>query len=97
MIMLRRLRIGHWLGVWVHFVCIILLLGTLLGAFLHWLIGSLFFESPEASYLFAMGAQNGFFYSGVWAGGLAIVLCFIRGHRENNCQRNQVEREDARP
>jgi hypothetical protein len=87
--MLRRLRIGHWLGSWFYFVSIILLIGTVVGALLHGLIGLLIFESPHVPYLLARGAQNGFFYSGVWAGGLGIVLCFVRGHRENQRKRQQ--------
>jgi hypothetical protein len=88
-VMLRRMRIGHWLGSWIYFVSIILLVGTTVGATLHLLIGLLIFESPSPGYLLARGAQNGFFYSGVWAGGLGIVLCFVRGHRENQRKRQQ--------
>lgn len=85
--MFRRLRIFHWLGSWVYFVSIVLLIGTVVGSLLHLLIGSLIFESPNPKYLLAIGAQNGFFYSGVWAGGLGLVLCFVRGHRENKRSR----------
>ncbi len=87
--MLRRMRIGHWIGSWFYFVSIILLIGTVIGALLHGAIGLLIFESPQFSYLLARGAQNGFFYSGVWAGGLGIVLCFVRGHRENQRKMQQ--------
>ena len=73
-----------------YYVFIILFIGTLVGTTSHLAIGWLIFDRPDPQFLLARGALNGFFYSGIWAGGISIVLCFMRGHRE------RIERDKMR-
>lgn len=39
-------------------------------------------DAPDYTYLAALGFLHGLKYGSVWAGGLAIVLCAMRAHRE---------------
>lgn len=81
--MIKILKIcAYWSAHLLCYTALILSLGTVVGACLFPLLGPLFVDSP----LFALmkkGAWTGFRYAGVWAGGTAIVLCFIKGNRIN--------------
>ena len=72
----------RWLITWVYFVVVICFVGSVLGVLSHSLFGLLFLESPDFEYLAAFGFTNGLRYGGVWAGGLAIVLCVMRARKE---------------
>jgi hypothetical protein len=39
-------------------------------------------DAPDYGYQAAFGFSNGLRYGGVWAGGLAIVLCVMRARKE---------------
>lgn len=74
-------RIAYWL---IHFVCfvgVILAIGSIIGAFFYVVFGNSFTEY-SVSILFKKGLWAGFRYAGVWAVGLAIVLCFLKGARK---------------
>jgi len=80
----RLSTVFHWIGCLCYYVFVILLMGTLIGALSHLAIGWLIIDRPDPIFFLARGALNGFYYSGIWAGGVSIVLCFMRGHRERS-------------
>lgn len=72
---------AYWLTFFLYYTAIILTVGTLAGACLFPLLGPLFVDSPFLA-LMKKGAWIGFRYAGVWAGGTAIILCFIKGAKQ---------------
>ena len=81
--MLNILRqIIRWFFIWLCFVLIICLAGAFIGVVTHLLFGLIFIDTPDYVYQAAFGFSNGLRYGGVWAGGLAIVLCVIRARKE---------------
>lgn len=72
----------RWLFTWIYYVAIICFVGAILGVLTHVVLGPLFVEQVDFGYLAAFGFMNGLKYGGVWAGGLAIVLCVIRARQE---------------
>lgn len=85
-------QIGRWLFTWVYFVLIICFIGAVLGVVSHVALGPVFLDEPDFGYLAAFGFSNGIRYGGVWAGGLAIVLCVIRARKEYLQRHGEVER-----
>lgn len=75
-------QIIRWLFTWLYFVLLICFLGALFGVVSHMLFGLIFLDGPDYGYLAAFGFSNGLRYGGVWAGGMAIVLCVIRARKE---------------
>lgn len=81
--MLKILKvICRWFMDWLYFVCLVCFAGATLGTVSHVLFGLCFFETPDYGHLSALGFLHGLKYSSLWAGGLAIVLCAMRAHRE---------------
>lgn len=72
------------LGYWMFFACVYagatVLLTAMLGAMLFALLGPLCTQYGTWV-LLKKGFWTGAHYGGVWAGGLAIVLCVMRKHR----------------
>ena len=60
---------------------IICLAGAFVGVVTHLLFGLIFIDTPDYGHLAAFGFSNGLRYGGVWAGGLAIVICVIRARK----------------
>ncbi len=56
--------------------------GALLGVLSHVLFGLCFMEAPDYGFLASFGLMNGLHYGGLWAGGMAIVLCVLRARKE---------------
>lgn len=80
--MLHRIRQALlWLLVWLYYVLIVCFIGAMLGVVTHLLFGFLFMDSPDYAFQAAFGFTNGIRYGGVWAGGLAIVLCVMRARK----------------
>lgn len=80
--MLRLIgQIFIWLLTWLYFVLIICFVGAMLGVVTHVLFGWFFMDGPDYGYLASFGFSNGIRYGGVWAGGLAIVLCVMRARK----------------
>jgi hypothetical protein len=75
-------QIIRWLFIWLYFVLIICFAGALMGVVTHLLFGLIFMDAPDYGYQAAFGFSNGLRYGGVWAGGLAIVLCVMRARKE---------------
>ncbi len=86
-------RSFHFLGCFVLYLSATLLIGGLVGAFLFLTIGAL--THPEAPVLdrLSRGFYDGVLYAGVWAIGLSIVLCVMRGHREHLAAKAQATEE----
>jgi len=63
---------------WLYYVCLTCFAGAMLGVATHLLFAWLFVESPDQAWYAAFGFMNGLRYAGVWAGGLAIVLCVVK-------------------
>ncbi|NCG09257.1 MAG: hypothetical protein GWO81_06780 [Verrucomicrobia bacterium] len=74
--------IFRWLIDWLYFVSCICFIGASLGVVSHLAFGLCFMDAPDYTYLAALGFLHGLKYSSLWAGGLAIVLCVMRAHRE---------------
>ncbi|QYY36846.1 hypothetical protein [Ruficoccus sp. ZRK36] len=72
----------HWLGWWAIFTFSFILSGGLLGGMVYLVAGFLGNPEHELSYRLSKGFLNGAEYFGIWAGGLSIVLCWIKAHRE---------------
>jgi hypothetical protein len=72
----------HWLGWWVIFTFSFVLAGGLIGGLLYLGVGGVLHPEHELGYRLSKGFLNGAEYFGVWAGGLGIVLCWIKAHRE---------------
>lgn len=74
--------ISAWLFTWLYFVLVVCFVGAMLGVLTHVLFGPIFVDQPDFSFLAAFGFMNGLKYGSVWAGGLAIVFCFMRARKE---------------
>jgi len=72
----------RWVAAWVYYVCWTCLIGASLGLATHMLFALLFEEAPDWGLFAAWGVTRGLKYAGVWAGGLALVLCVMRARRE---------------
>lgn len=81
---LRILRaIPYWLW-WLYvYICVTVATGALLGAAIFAAIGALTHPDLDILRRIELGLMDGFYYSGMWSGGLAIVLCVMRAHRLN--------------
>lgn len=72
----------HWIGWWAIFTFSFILAGGIIGGGIFLTIGLLTHPELETSYRLSKGFLNGAEYFGVWAGGMGIVLCWIKAHRE---------------
>lgn len=72
-----------WLIRWIGFVAVIVLTGAVLGLLLGPVFGWLSGSEGTAWQASLKGASVGARYFGVWAGGLALILCFMYGHKLN--------------
>lgn len=88
------LRPFYWLWWFIAYTIIILEIGAIAGALLFATIGALTHPQMDIILRAEMGLADGFLYAGVWAGGIAIVLCFMRAHRLNR-QRAQAQRKPS--
>ena len=81
MIFQKIAELVSWLITLLYFVCVICFLGVLIGAITHLLFALLFVKNADIVYYASLGCIHGVKYSSLWAGGIAIVLCFMRGHK----------------
>lgn len=81
-----KIKILKWIGLWLGYVGLICLVGTIGGVLTHGIYALIFSEPERYLEYLVLGMQHGFKYGGVWAGGTAIVLCCIRAHREHTEQ-----------
>jgi len=85
----------NWFVVWIYYVALTLMAGAVLGVGSHVLVGPFFVEAPEWVELAAHGFLRGVHLAGLWAGGLGIVLCFMRGARRRASAASAPETEAA--
>jgi len=85
----------YWAGVWLAITAAGLLLGIVLGALIWVTVGTLGGSERTAGRLLADGADIGMRYARVWAGGIGIVLCFVKAHERFSC-RAWLRRRSAR-
>ena len=78
---------AYWLAFFLYYVLLVLAIGSLAGAILFAFFGLIFFEINIIT-LLKKGLWIGFRYAGVWAGGLAIVLCFLKAGRKEKTKKN---------
>ena len=87
MINQKIVELISWLVTWLYFVSIICFLCTLIGVITHLLFALLFITNADIVYYVALGCMHGIKYSSLWAGGFAIVLCFMRGYKKFNTKK----------
>jgi hypothetical protein len=75
------LSILNWGFIWLYYVCLICFFGSLAGVITHLGYALIFATQPDYGYFAAFGFTNGLKYGSVWAGGAAIVLSVMRGHK----------------
>ncbi len=85
----------RWVAGWCFYVAVVLLAGAAAGAASHVVFGLLFLDPFDPGYLAAFGFFNGLKYGGVWAGGLAIVLCVMRARREYMARAGEEDASQA--
>lgn len=73
--------IFRWVAAWLYYVSVVVFCGAAFGALSHLAFARIFLDAPDYYYIAAFGFLNGLKLSGIWAGGLGIVLCFMRAHR----------------
>lgn len=73
---------AYWAGVWLAITAAGMLLGILLGALIWVTVGTLAGAERTAGELLRDGADIGMRYARVWAGGIAIILCFVKAHEK---------------
>lgn len=89
------LAILYWVW-WLYvYICVTIVTGALIGAFLFAAIGALTHPDLDILRRIEFGLMDGFYYSGMWSGGLAIVFCFMRAHRLH--EQRKRERGDNEP
>lgn len=74
---------GIWFLRFIGFAAAYILAGAIAGAIVGWPVALIFGMDVEALEAVRKGASIGARYLGVWAGGLALVSCFMYGHRLN--------------
>ncbi len=87
MITQKIVKLISWLATWLYFVSIVCFLGTSIGVIAHLLFALLFVRNADIVYYVALGCMHGIKYTSLWAGGIAIVLCFMRGHKKCNTKK----------
>lgn len=81
--MFSRLQCSlRWCFLWLFYVFLICFLGVLIGTTSHLLWGWSFGSHLESADLALKGCLRGFQYSGLWAGGLSVVICVMRARKE---------------
>lgn len=93
---LRALQVGlYWLASFFAYFVTIIFIGAVLGAISFALVGALTNPGLDLSYRLAKGVINGAQLAGVWATGVALVLCFVQGKRRNDRLRRQSSTGEA--
>mgnify|MGYP004052492731 CR=1 FL=1 len=80
------LCILHFIGWWFIYTFGFVLIGAVLGAMIFAVVGALTHPELELGYRVSKGVLDGAMYFGVWAGGLGMVLCARKAHKEGFLQ-----------
>jgi hypothetical protein len=70
-----------WTCYFAGYVGMVLMLGALVGALAYLFLGFFIQSDLGAWERFHEGAWLGFRWIGLWAGGLALILCAMQGYR----------------
>lgn len=81
------LAIGYWLWWFFVYAAVVIVCGALIGALLFATVGMLTHPHLHVLRRVEIGLADGFLYSGMWSGGVAIVFCVMRAHRINEQRR----------
>ncbi|OIO60682.1 MAG: hypothetical protein COZ46_01505 [Verrucomicrobia bacterium CG_4_10_14_3_um_filter_43_23] len=76
------MRMLYWIWSFLYYVGLILVAGTVVGSVAFVLLGPIFVDDYTFLGLLKKGAWIGFRYAGVWAGGVAIVLCCMKANKK---------------
>ena len=77
---------AYWFSVWFVLTAALMLFGVGLGSLIWMVVGTLAHSERTLGTLALDGADIGMQFTRVWAGGLAIVLCFIKAHEKFSCR-----------
>jgi len=76
-------RIGlRWAGFFLFYALTLVAIGAVTGCIVFSLLGPLFLEHSSRSEIAFYGLKTGAILAGIWAPGVAIVKCFVRGKQE---------------
>ena len=73
---------GRWFVVWAILTTAIMIAGMLAGGLIWVVVGGLSRSSRDVPQLFRDGTGIGMQFTRVWAGGVSIVLCFVKAHEK---------------
>jgi len=75
-----------WGGIFLLNALVITGAGAVAGGAAFLLLGKLFMPAMSYAELSLTGLRVGGILAGVWAPGVSIVLCFVRGKKENDAR-----------
>lgn len=90
------LSVVYWAWWLFVYIAVVLVVGSAIGALLFATVGALTHPQVDVMRRIEVGLQDGFLYAGLWAGGLAIVLCVMRAYRQRE-QRHAPQDAEAVP
>lgn len=79
--------IAYWVALALAISLVIVAVGAVLGALIWVTVGTIAGDARSAGELLAKGASIGWRYARVWAGGVAIILCFVKAHENFSLRR----------
>jgi len=74
--------VAYWFGWFLTYLAIIIGLGAVIGSLLYTTLGLLTHPDLSWSERALYGMRDGSQYAGVWAGGLSLVLCWMKGYKQ---------------
>ena len=70
---------GYWIGFFFYYALSMVAIGAVTGCAVFLVLGRLFLADASWTDLALYGLKTGTILSGIWAPGVAIVKCFVRG------------------
>lgn len=94
--MISKLKwLAYWTGWLLFYVAVVMLIGGVVGMLVSPIIAWVFRFDMTWSDLLAKSFSMGARYAGVWAGGIALVLCFRRGRHRWLARQSQLSPESG--
>ncbi|MBC2601919.1 hypothetical protein [Puniceicoccus vermicola] len=72
----------RWAGIFLYYTLGMVLIGATTGCLVFLILGPLFLKDETTWNIALYGLKTGTILSGIWAPGVAIVKCFMRGAKE---------------
>jgi len=72
----------RWVGIFFFYAITMVAIGAATGAAVFSLLGPLFLDNSSRGEIAFYGLKTGAILAGIWAPGVAIVKCFVRGKKE---------------